>query len=822
MVREILFGHLVKVNHEFTVFDSADFLEQEAPRMKDFLHTISSRSADGVGSIQETSILDWSGYIDQGKQLSILHSLLTENMSKLPTNRNSEMLDLEQILQRISNAKEMLAYPVGDSDMDSSLGKHQMQQQQHNQENQLPQQQVYVSGGHKQNDRGVIRGVLTPSSLEKNIFRYNDPTCAPLIQSLNAKNSQSVGGSAATNLDGMAALHHSHSTSSISSAPNYYYNDARNHMNSTPAKMSARKHMQNQYPIANSMEAIHKVPVSKAVSSGGGAYGQNPEIKHISHHVYDGLLNGSHQNHEGPAYRSHNTLPKNPQQHHNGMVSEEGGDLPLCSFPLTSSLRLPLLLQIAKLNGERGGNLIQIGLDPANAFVRKSPTPLLKTTTTHSSATSLQKNRPLNDSQLSLHSDRSTTNNSNKFNLSIGIPHNDHNQNYRANNYLQQSNSNNGVSAFRMPMNLEDLDDLLKYADEHQGETTTTKKQDIENGNVQIESTILVAPVTGGVAGAKESLTAKGSNNSIGQLSNMCSSGYQSISTTQSQSSSPVETGAGARAVMDYMNSHQQQQSNSHNRHAHQRTNNVNARNGPLKYQFGGTKATLNAVLAGKGSNHHHGHSSSQKSSSLTPSSSEERLSEDHYGHLNRTGTKNHSLTSTSGVTIGEIRGESELNMIASSLGGRSSSGEGRRGGGYNRTPRTNPLYYNNGTLERMGSGGSGSKGEDLSVSLPYTQVETGRHLNGARYQRRMSLESARTLSDSSSDAEGGDDSGKRRRNSTRSVEQYEKEIQRLQSSMDCMRRKLEDFELRDSNNDLASTTSSTHSDTKMRSIISR
>lgn len=52
-------------------------------------------------------------------------------------------------------------------------------------------------------------------------------------------------------------------------------------------------------------------------------------------------------------------------------------------------------------------------------------------------------------------------------------------------------------------------------------------------------------------------------------------------------------------------------------------------------------------------------------------------------------------------------------------------------------------------------------------------------------------------------------------------MEQYEKEIQRLQTSMDCMRRKLEDFELRDSNNDLAST-SSTHSDTKMRSIISR
>lgn len=65
----------------------------------------------------------------------------------------------------------------------------------------------------------------------------------------------------------------------------------------------------------------------------------------------------------------------------------------------------------------------------------------------------------------------------------------------------------------------------------------------------------------------------------------------------------------------------------------------------------------------------------------------------------------------------------------------------------------------------------------------------------------------------------GSADGEKRRRGST--VEQYEKEIQRLQTSMDCMRRKLEDFELRDSNNDLASN-SSTHSDSKMRSIISR
>lgn len=373
--------------------------------------------------------------------------------------------------------------------------------------------------------------------------------------------------------------------------------------------------------------------------------------------------------------------------------------------------------------------------------MRKSPTPLVKTTTSNpinnnNGHHSLQKNRPLNDSQLSLLSDRSTTN---KYNLSIGIPHNDHNHNYRQNYLPQQlqNNHNNGVAAFKMPMNLEDLDDLLKYADEHQGEGSLANKQkQDENGNGQME---------GVAVPGKELLTAKGSNNSIGQLSNMCSSGYQSIS-TQSQSSSPIETGAGQ---LDFLN--------NKNRH-------LNPRNGPLKYQFGGTKATQNAVL---GKSH-----SSQKSSSLTPSSSEERLSEDHlsshhhhhlqpqqhhYGHLN------HSAGSQR-VAIGEIRGESELNMIASSLNGRSpvsSMGTNGRRGGYNRTPRTNPMYYNSGTAERVSGGGSAvglAKDDELSVSLPYSSMErpVGKHLNGSRYQRRLSMESARTLSDSSSDTEGG------------------------------------------------------------------
>lgn len=328
-----------------------DFLEQEAPRMKDFLHTISTRSSDNSQSFQEQSILDWSGYIDQGKQLSTLHTLLSENLSKLPVNRQqTDMHDLAQILERIAKAKETVpyatAYSGDDSIMMDALDNSQTSSNQENQP--LSQQQLYVN---KSNDRGIIRGVLTPSALEKNIFRYNDPTVAPLLQNMNAqKSGQMMKG--VTNLDGMSSLQHSHSTSSISSAPNYYYN-SQNHMNSTPAKSSRKMVANNQsrhYPmVANSTEAIcgmgsgghlvNKQPVVKSVSNGGQQ--QQHEIKHISHHVYDGLMNNnisSSSSSHSSGRSSHsggfkaNTLPKNNglspavmnrnSHDHHSMVSE--------------------------------------------------------------------------------------------------------------------------------------------------------------------------------------------------------------------------------------------------------------------------------------------------------------------------------------------------------------------------------------------------------------------------------------------------------------------------------------------------------------------
>ncbi|XP_059619609.1 ras GTPase-activating protein raskol isoform X2 [Phlebotomus argentipes] len=597
-----------------------DFLEQEASRMKEFLHLISARTDQ---PLPET-ILDWTGYIDQGKQLSILCTLLSESISKLSTTRQQELHQLIAILEKVAKAKEVTAFaqPGG------------------NQENLANAQNV-----QKTNDRGVIRGVLTPNSLEKNIFRYNDPTCSPFLNAQRQNN----------------GLQHSQSTSSISSAPVLHQSVV------IPTSI--------QHQIANSTDRLHQpqqtsspVRPNKAPPAPTAFY-YAPKVIGSQQKDTKDFISSS--------FRA-NTLPRN-----NIIITTNGNH------------------QNAPKAEDTNSNFIQIGVDTSNAFVRKSPTPLMKPTPNknRSSTTIVGQNRSI---------------------VNLGLPE----------GVITNTN-------FNMPMNLEDLDDLLNYADEQASKTTP-------------------------VAAAKETLTAKGSNASIGQISNVCSSGYQSIA-TQSQSSSPVE-----------------------NHHASD--SKAPKRPPPTKYQFGGTKDTVNAVsnaqaLAFKNpmyhiQNHTHNSQSSQKSSSLTPSSSEERLD---YANVN----------GNSAVTvIGEIRGESELSMVAADLLPAPTRLSAHR------LPRTNPLiqYKRDEQITNLGAASS-------------------------RYQRRLSVESARTLSDSSTDTEGYNLEGKRRR-SGRSVEQCEREIQRLQASVDSLRSKLEESDLRDSNDDLLSM--SHHSDSKMRSIISR
>lgn len=621
-----------------------DFLEQEASKMKDFLHLISTRGEQPPPE----SIMDWTGYIDQGKQLSILHSLLSEAMQKLQPNRQQDLGPLVKILDDITKSKESGNFGLEHSPSENSLIQN-----------------------HKLPERGIMRGVLTPSSLEKNIFRYNDPT--------------------------VASLQHSHSTSSISSSINNAL---------IPSNMQS---------YTNGIEKRSYLP---------------PTSTPMHYYNTNGRKTPPHSNQS--SLRA-NTLPRNNTSNLNGISTVE----------------------IRQNQDEINSNLIQIGLDPSNAFLRKSPTPLMKSSSTTINGS---RNRNLTGSQLSLLSDRSNKNPLG-LNLSLGIPHCDSNMNSHHHN--NQSN---------MPMNLEDLEDLIKYGAE---QSELNQKNQPNN---------------------KENLTSKGSNISIG----VCSSGYQSIA-TQSQSSSPIEQ-------------------NLENSYPGNKTNLVTANNSRLnavsngKYQFlkyipSSQSTSSQPPLAFKNPLYHVQQNSNANSSSLTPSSSEEHLGPETYDIIGHHHNHHHHSNSLK-----------------------------------NRMPRTNPLVqYNKRNHQQNG----GMLHDELPIEpISYVSPPVSHHL--LRYQRRLSLESARTLSDSSTDTEGiGTNDGlchtegKRRRGGSRallptnslglglnpdgtgrSVEQCERQIERLQASVDSLRHKLEESDLRESTDDLLALPP--HSDSKMRSIISR
>lgn len=332
----------------------------------------------------------------------------------------------------------------------------------------------------------------------------------------------------------------------------------------------------------------------------------------------------------------------------------------------------------------KNSNLIQIGLDTSSAFVRKSPTPLLKAHSGHNNNHIIQRN----GSQLSLLSDRGGSqighiNGKTGFNLDLGIPHNSlidpphplHAVSARSTNH----NSN-------MPMKLEDLDDLLKYADE----------QATGNGD--------------------EIKTAKvGSSTSIGH----CSSGYQSIATQSQSSTSPVDLASGVNApnanefpsksrriLGQHITSVGKYQNNKYINGNNNNSNGALAFKNPL-YQLqnaigvNGTNGTTIAInnnvgTNGKGRRQHYSqlHSrASQQSSSLTPSSSDERLSQSNVLDDTNGNTVSALISNLNGTLTSSSDKEHSLNDDCNSgtLNGNSSVTK-RLTGSNNRMPRTNPL----------------------------------------------------------------------------------------------------------------------------------
>lgn len=198
-----------------------DFLEQEAPRMKEFLHQISTRSTQP----QIDTVLDWPGYIDEGKQLAILHHLLSENIPKLPIPRQNDLGHLQDILSEITKAKLSNSFGISQTNLSesnqSTIHSHTLSR---SESGNITSSSIIKPLGN--GERGIMRGVLTPSSLEKNIFRYNDPTVSPLLNQTAENNAINRSQSNIyTN-----PIQHSHSTSSISTISNQNY---QNHLLST-------------------------------------------------------------------------------------------------------------------------------------------------------------------------------------------------------------------------------------------------------------------------------------------------------------------------------------------------------------------------------------------------------------------------------------------------------------------------------------------------------------------------------------------------------------------------------------------------------------
>ncbi|XP_017479294.1 PREDICTED: probable Ras GTPase-activating protein, partial [Rhagoletis zephyria] len=854
-----------------------DFLEQEAPRMKEFLQQISTRPEHAPPE----SILDWAGYIDQGKQLSILHILLTESISKLPEARQHELDPLQHIIDEISKAKESnnflqhmphmcsTSHTPTENQENRNPEDMAMQVQQHQQpiqhQAQLAQPQHAVVTKPMPAERGIMRGVLTPSSLEKNIFRYNDPTVNALLQQQQQQQQHQQ-------------QHHAHAHShQLQSQISMGSNSGLDKRHSNSQSSIAGGYMSTQLQHAQSQSSL----ASSSLNGGGGGSSHNLLVSaNVQHHCPP-----------APAASANNTIERlligggggSGNAHYYGLMGSSNGNM---SSSLASSSNLSshngnesdgnaasMLRATTLPRGNNNnydelanGEFIQIsGLDTNSAFVRKSPTPLLKGNAAllqQQQTAAQQQRQKLHNSNVSL-----VLNERAPSKLNLGIP--DHSgastpHAHKLPAYQRPPPATGAhVHAARdsnphpnMPMNLEDLDDLFKYAEEHAvvGEVVSAGAHVPQQAGGQLKS-------------VREQLSAKSSH---------CSSGYQSITTNPpSQSSSPTEVQQqqqlqqqknGANAPLAFKNPTyqlQQQQSagsatpahHHHHHHHHQRVNyssgfhaggggGSNGQQQSAHQQLFGSNAAQRpkGLVAARAALLNNG-------GTLTPSSSEERLSTDNF----------HGYGGNTKVMKSPSHGHLEAQRSLS--GGSSSSSSGANGGmgpisiqssasGGGRVPRTNPQFKREDIYAPL----NGSSGSYMPAAVAASTAASGLFSNngfgksggggglvhsganlGGRFQRRLSLDSARTLSDSSTDTEGhcAPHEGKRRRqpraHTTSSSHQQHiaaagnsstggsagsansgsfdqnGEIQLLQETLDTLRHTLDrdEAELRDSSDEL-------------------
>lgn len=426
-----------------------DFLEEEAPRMNEFLHQISTKSDQPVSD----NILSWSGYIDQGKQLSILHHLLAESIQKLPPNRQTELSSLRNILDAITRAKATngsLTSMLSISPQPLIQGSNNSINNSNNQETIYQANSINLIGG---GERGIMRGVLTPSSLERNIFRYNDPTVSVLVNNLQSSSditpSQSQSSLNNTNYpNGPHQPQYTSNTSLVSNNNYHNYLDSANAQNQPPNQIinsqfvhpaqSKASFKQHQAQHAHPYHLQNPILQQKTINYSTDSLPSTPRNFNTlsNYHVSSST---AHVGSRKAAVARASTLPRN----NNTIVNiNRENEFASPEQPASSS----------------STNYIQIGVDTSSAFVRKSPTPMYKSS--QSSGSGVPRDGLL-DSQPS----------------STSVRHNEDTTSYLPNRdltpqfnnirqYLNQQPTRTTNAHSNMPMKIEDLDDLLNYADE--------------------------------------------------------------------------------------------------------------------------------------------------------------------------------------------------------------------------------------------------------------------------------------------------------------------------------------------------------------------
>ncbi|XP_070074626.1 ras GTPase-activating protein raskol isoform X4 [Drosophila takahashii] len=780
-----------------------DFLEQEAARMQQFLEIISTRPEHPAPD----SILDWAGYIDQGKQLSILHSLLSESLAKLPEARQHELDPLQHILDEISRAKEHgnlgTALPGGylpasSSSTHSIASENQENRQPANpdqlllqqQQSQLAQPQHAIVSKPLSAERGIMRGVLTPNSLEKNIFRYNDPTVNGVLQQQQLQQQQ---------MQQQQLQQHPHHHSQTSIAGNQYLSSpgglqhaqsqtsmASSSLNGSSSNLLHQQQQQHVHP----MQHPHYCPPAPQTSASSTMERMNP-YPYLAH-------NGNEYEASTPSSTRSRTLPRNG----NGSGHPMGNNN-----------------QSGSYDDMHGEFQIQIsGLDTSSAFVCKSPTPMMKSSLVGGASQAGGGARG-------------------HHKLNLGIP--DHSGVYVRGGCLNP-NSN-------MPKNLEDLDDLFKYAEEHDvAEHHQHSQQNHQQNHQQQQSHLKPNP---GLPPGKEQLSAKSSH---------CSSGYQSISTnpSPSQSSSPVESQLKAamgshNAPLAFKNPSYQLQPSQAGRSS--APSNPQQQFGSRLKPIGGGLVAARAAFLNSGGN------LETAAATLTPSSSDEQLSADNYF--------SYAAAAAAGAGLsGKMEAQRSLSggsSSSTSASAASTSNLGKNGGGSTAYGRLNgPLkredvygaaagHHQQQQQQQLQQQRDRERDQELKQYAGSVAGSVGSATSAA--QRRLSLDSARTLSDSSTDTEGHCNQlqeGKRRRqlrssggsgegkgNGNGNGYDQNGEIQLLQQTLDTLCHTLDrdEAELRDSSDELfgiqrpagsagsnGSNNLSLQSESTMRSIIDR